>query len=107
LPLWLQKSFGHWTSFAGGGYWFNKTAAGDKDFWQTGWELQRNFGQILSVGAEIFYFTPEEEGGLSETGMNLGVIINFNEEAHFVMSTGGDIHGPNAHFTYAAFLWTV
>jgi hypothetical protein len=106
LPVWFQKSFGKWTTYAGGGYWFNKTAAGDKDYWQAGWELQRDISKGLTFGAEIFAFSPKTEGGSRETGFNAGAMINFNEEHHLLLSAGGDTDGPNTHFAYAAFQWT-
>lgn len=107
IPVWLQKSFGPWTTYVGGGYWFNKTAAGDKDFWQTGWELQRDLSKVLTFGGEIFVFSPKTEGGRGETGLNAGAMINFSEEHHLLFSVGGDTNGPNAHFAYAAFQWTI
>jgi len=105
LPLWLQKSFGPWTTYGGGGYWFNKTASGDKDYWQSGLELQRDFSKLITLGTEIFYFSPKTEGGPEETGLNAGLIINFSEEHHLLFSAGGDTSGPNAHFAYASFQW--
>jgi len=54
LPIWFQKSLGAWTSYAGGGYWFNKTADGDKDHWQSGWQIQRDLSKVVTAGAEIF-----------------------------------------------------
>src|SRR4051794_33943028 len=32
LPLWLQKDFGRWSTYGGGGYWVNP-GAGNRDFW--------------------------------------------------------------------------
>jgi hypothetical protein len=107
LPVWLQKSFGPWMSYVGGGYWFNKTAAGDKDYWQTGWELQRDLSKVLTLGAEIFSFSPKMDGGPNETGLNAGAMINLSEEHHILLSAGGDTNGPNTHFAYAAFQWTI
>ncbi len=107
IPVWLQKSFGPWTTYAGGGYWFNKTAAGDKDFWQGGWVLQRDLSKALTLGAEIFTFTPEDESVTSETGLNAGAIINLSDEHHILFSAGGDTNGPNTRFAYAAFQWTI
>jgi hypothetical protein len=106
LPVWLQKSFGPWTTYGGGGYWFNKTAAGDNDYWQAGLQLQRDFSKLLTAGAEIFSYTQKAEGGTCETGLNAGLILNFTDEHHLLLSAGGDTNGPNQHFAYAAFQWT-
>ena len=39
LPIWLQKNFGPWTTYGGGGYWINP-GVGNKNYWFTGWLLQ-------------------------------------------------------------------
>jgi hypothetical protein len=107
VPVWIQKSFGPWTSYAGGGYWFNKTSAGDTNYWQAGWQVQRDLSKALTVGAEIFNFSSRSQGDPGETALNAGLIINFNEEHHLLLSAGGDTYGPNTRFAYAAFQWTL
>lgn len=94
LPLWFQKSFGSWSSYAGGGYWINP---GDnrKNFWFTGWQIQRDFSELLSLGAEIFYITADTEDGGDSSGFNVGAILNLTEAHHLLFSIGQDIHGPN------------
>ena len=33
LPVWVQKSFGDWTTYGGGGYWLNKhRSTGDRNY---------------------------------------------------------------------------
>ena len=32
LPVWLQKSFGQWLTYGGGGYWINP-GTGNRDWW--------------------------------------------------------------------------
>jgi hypothetical protein len=32
LPVWLQKDFGKWTIYGGGGYWINP-GTGNKNWW--------------------------------------------------------------------------
>jgi len=53
LPLWLQKSWGPWTTFGGGGYWFNP-GVGRRNWVYTGWVLQRDLSKTLTLGAELF-----------------------------------------------------
>jgi hypothetical protein len=105
LPIWLQKSLGPWQTYGGGGYWRNP-GNGNKDYWFFGWQAQRDLSKRLTVGAEIFHSTPSMEGGPHRTGFNVGAIINFSEEHHFIFSAGRDIHGDNLFSTYAAYLWT-
>src|SRR5208282_6020334 len=59
-PLWLQKSFGtekQWTTFGGGGFWYNP-GHDDRNFFQLGWELQRDLNKTLTLGGEVYHETP-------------------------------------------------
>jgi hypothetical protein len=105
LPLWLQKSWGPWTSYGGGGYWINP-GTGNKNYWYAGWLLQRNIFKWLALGAEVFHTTPPTRDGQHETGYNLGAMVNIAETHHFLISAGTDIHGSANSFFYAAYLAT-
>ena len=105
LPIWLQKSWGPWTTYGGGGYWRNP-GDGNKDYWFFGWEGQRDLSKKLTLGAEAFYNTASTEEGTYRLGFNVGVIINFTDEHHFIFSAGRDFHGENLFSAYAAYLWT-
>ena len=105
LPLWLQKSLGPWTTYGGGGYWINP-GQGNRDYWSFGWEAQRDISEQLTIGVEIFHKTPAEEGGDSETGFNVGAIINFNQMHHLLLSTGRDLSGPNLASFYISYQLT-
>lgn len=105
LPVWIQKSWGPWTTYGGGGYWRNP-GAGNKDYWLTGWELQRDLSKFLTLGGEIYHTTPSEEGGESSTIINLGGFYNFDEGHHLLFSAGTGIHGPNLFSGYLAYQWT-
>jgi hypothetical protein len=104
-PIWLQKSWGPWTTYGGGGYWFNKSGD-NKNFWQTGWEIQRKISETITFGAEIFNMSPSAKEESDRTGFNIGAIINFSEEHHLLLSAGRDIHGPNNLTAYLAYQWT-
>ena len=105
LPIWLQKSWGPWTSYGGGGYWLNP-GAGNQNYWYTGWLIQREITKWLAVGGEIFYQTPPTRDGEYQTGYNLGAIVSFTDNHHFIFSAGSDIRGPNLFSFYAAYLLT-
>ena len=53
FPLWLQKSWGPWTTYGGGGYAINP-APEQRNYSFGGWLLQRDFGERLTLGGEIF-----------------------------------------------------
>ncbi len=71
LPLWLQKDWGPWTSYGGGGYWVNP-GTGNRNWWFTGIMLQRQISAKLYLGGEIFHTTAQTVGGSSATAFNLG-----------------------------------
>jgi hypothetical protein len=105
LPVWLQKSWGPWTTYGGGGYWFNP-GGGNRNFWQTGWLVQRDITKALTVGAEIFYFGRDTLAGRGRTGYNAGGIFNMSEEHHILFSAGRDITGDNRLSVYLGYQWT-
>jgi hypothetical protein len=105
LPLWLQKSFGKFTTYGGGGYWINP-GTGNKDYWLLGWEAQYDLSDALTLGGEIYHYTASTTDGGDRTGFNLGGIINIDKHNHFLFSTGTDIHGPTLLSFYAAYQLT-
>jgi hypothetical protein len=87
LPLWLQKSFGEWQTYGGGGYWINP-GAGNKNYWFAGWQLQRKITEQLTLGGEIFHQTADTVGARDSTGFNLGGFFDFTENHHLLFSFG-------------------
>ncbi len=53
LPLWLQKSWGPWTTYGGGGAVLN-SAPGQRNYPFGGWLVQRDFGPHLTLGGELW-----------------------------------------------------
>lgn len=105
LPLWLQKDFGDWTTYGGGGYWHNP-GLGNRDNWFFGWLLQRKITDNLVLGGELFHqtaetinVTPYDKGS---SGFNLGGIYDFNEAYHVLFSAGRGIQNVDTadKFTY-------
>lgn len=105
LPLWFQKSWGPWTTYGGGGYWINQ-GPGNKNWWFTGWLLQREITKQFTLGAEIFHRTISREGGEESTGFQLGAIFNLTDNHHILMSAGRDFDGPNLFTAYLAYQFT-
>jgi hypothetical protein len=104
-PLWLQKGWGPWLTYGGGGHWSNP-GEGNKDYWLFGWEAQREMSRVVTLGAEVFYNTKTTEEGTSRTGFNAGAIVNFSDDHHLLFSTGRDIHGDNRFSAYLAYQYT-
>ncbi len=105
LPLWLQKTWGTWTSYGGGGYWINP-GPGNRDYWMFGWEAQKDISKSLTVGAEIVHNTPRAVGGTDETALNFGALVCVKKGQVIMFSAGRDIRGPNRFFAYMAYYWT-
>ena len=87
LPVWLQKKWGEWQSYGGGGYWVNR-AADARNHWFFGWQLQREISEHLTLGGELFHNTEQVSGEGSSTGFNLGGFYNFDEHNHLLFSAG-------------------
>lgn len=87
LPVWLQKDFGDWTTYGGGGFWSNP-GAGNRDYWFAGWLLQYQVTKSLALGGEVFHQTADTIGGGDTTGFNLGGIYDFSEHYHLLFSGG-------------------
>ncbi len=90
LPVWLQKDFGNWTTYGGGGLWRNP-GTGNRDTWFAGWLLQYQVSKSLALGGEIVHQTADTLGGGDTTGFNLGGIYDFSEQYHLLFSGGRNL----------------
>lgn len=75
LPVWIQKSFGDWTTYGGGGRAFN-SAAGMRNYNFGGWLLQRKISDDLILGGELFSQGATSVDGKSTTFLNFGGFYN-------------------------------
>ena len=105
LPLWLQKDFGKWTTYGGGGYWHNP-GPDNKDYWFFGWEVQREISKGLTLGGELYHSTRSAVDDGGHTGFNIGMIVYLNDNHNILLSAGRDLHGDNLFQSYAAYLYT-
>lgn len=113
LPVWLQKDLGKWTTYGGGGYWINP-GLGNRNYWFTGWLLQRQITKQLALGGEVFHQTANMVGRTGATGFNIGGQYDFSEHHHLLFSAGHGslsyaVNGAAAShpFTwYFAYQWT-
>lgn len=105
LPVWLQKEAGAWTSYGGGGYWINP-GLGNRNWWYSGWLIQRQVLPNLAVGAEVYHETPKTDAGGSDTKMNLGLVWDIDDSRHVLASVGPVVQGPSGYQAYLAFQLT-
>lgn len=105
LPIWMQKSWGAWTTYGGGGYWINP-GPGNRNYWMLGWEVQRDLSKSITVGAEVISNSQRAVGETGETGFNLGALLSTGKGQILMFSGGRDFHGPNHFYAYVAYYWT-
>jgi hypothetical protein len=106
IPVWLQKSWGPWTTYGGGGYLAN-VASDPVNSWFIGWEAQRDFSKALTLGGEIFGTVVPSQRADNELAFTIGAIVNFSEDHHLLFSAGRDIVGHNDFMFYAAYQLTI
>ena len=105
VPLWLQKSFGKWTTYGGYGWWRNP-GEGQRNWSYTGWLLQREVAESLTLGGEVFRTTASTQDGSNAVGWNLGAVINLNEHHHILVSAGRNFSGPSETHAYLGYQFT-
>ena len=106
FPVWLQKSWGAWTSYGGGGYFVNP-GSGNKDYWLGGWEIQRDLGESLTLGGELFGTTAQVEGGKGAINFNIGGQFNLGQKHHLLFSIGRSFSQEPDLTAYVAYQLTV
>ena len=105
LPVWLQKTWGPWTAYGGGGYEINP-GVGLQNYGFVGGVLQNQVAKPVLVGVEVYHQTASEVGGRDETAFNVGTVIDLSEAHHLLFSAGRSINGPTDFQCYFAYQWT-
>lgn len=108
LPLWIQKSWGPWTSYGGGGEAI-VTEPGSRNYPFAGWLVQREIGKKLMLGAELF-----GHGALGETAgstrgsvmADLGGTYEFKPGFDLLFAAGHTVAGQAETYSYLALYWT-
>jgi hypothetical protein len=95
LPLWLQKSFGGWLAFGGGGYSL-EPGSRSKDSWFYGANLGRMVSDQLFLGAEVFHKKATRIGAPAGTTLTLGGAYDFSARYHAYFSVGRGLENPSA-----------
>ena len=106
LPGWLQKAFGPWTVYGGGGYDINP-GEGNRDWRFVGAVVQRQVLENVVIGGELYHRTSMETGGRSDTAFNVGTVIDVSDRHHILVSVGRSIDGPTDFQTYIAYQLTL
>lgn len=95
LPVWLQKDFGDWSTFGGGGCVLN--GGGDsQDYCLVGWALTRRIRPDLQLGVEIVHQGADTKGGRVFTGSGAGLIYDLSEHVHLLAYAGPGLQNAGA-----------
>ena len=108
LPIWMQKSFGAWTVFGGGGY-TNNPGPGNRDFVNYGIALQNQVTDNLALGVELFGQGKDAIDSHPSTAVGLAALFDFDENWHLVGSVNTGIVNAREsdQFSYnLALKWT-
>jgi hypothetical protein len=109
LPVWIQKDFGSWTTYGGGGYEV-VPQVDYKNFWYGGWLLQRDIGNDWTLGGEIFTHGPEGTATpqtQAATMFDFGGYYYFEKPAfQLLFCLGQSFVGQPETYAYFGLYWT-
>lgn len=93
LPIWLEKHFGPWKVYGGGGYTIQGATQGRNSVF-LGLGVLRQVTDKLSLGAEIFHREPRHAGAPGSTNINIGAGYDFDERYSLYFSVGRGVQNP-------------
>jgi len=109
VPIWVQKSFGPWTTYGGGGITI-VPADGYRNFPFAGWLVQRDIGKKITLGTEVFFHGPE---GIATahtrpaTMIDLGGYYKFRDPGfQLLFCYGHTAIGQSETYAYLGLYWT-
>jgi hypothetical protein len=105
LPIWVQRSFGPWTTYGGGGYTFNH-GRGGRDVPFAGWLLQRELSERLTLGGELYAMGRSADDTPATTLVNAGGIASLGCGWSLLFSLGQSVAGERNRVGYLAFYST-
>jgi hypothetical protein len=106
LPVWIQKSWGKFTTYGGGGYWINP-GGDNKNSVFAGWQAQYDFTETLSLGGEVYYESPDTKDGINDISFKVGGLINLNTENHLLFSIGHSFENTDLVSGYLGYQLTI
>jgi hypothetical protein len=105
LPIWLQKDWGPWTTYGGGGFVMNH-ARGERDYWFGGWALMRRLSRALTLGTEVFDQGAQAVSERGSTFVTLGGYWRVPDCDCQLLFDGGDsVAGEHHVLGYLGLYW--
>jgi len=105
MPLWIQKSWGPWTSYGGGGEAI-VPAEGMKNYPFAGLLVQRTLTKKVMLGTELYGHGAITTDSGSSTMLDLGGTYEFKEGFDLLFAGGHSVHGEPETYAYLALYWT-
>lgn len=103
LAIWLSKDINQWTMFGGGGY--NINPGPDRlNWWFAGLGITRELDPTWTIGAEIYYTTPEGQGLKNSTAFNIGAIYNISDMHHLMISAGRNLINARENNEFSTYI---
>lgn len=94
LPVWLEKDWGQWSAFGGGGCAINR-GGNSQDYCEAGVVVTRQVRKELQVGLELFHQTADTIGGKDMTSIGAGVRYDMNGHLHLLGYVGRGIENAD------------
>jgi hypothetical protein len=103
LPVWLQKDFGPWSMFGGGGYAINP-GVGSRNYWTGGVAVSRQVTPKLLIGIEADRKGADTVGGQGSTSLGLDGIYQLKAPFRLLASGGPIFEDSGGAAGFHAFL---
>jgi len=105
LPVWLEKDWGKWSAFGGGGCVIDDS----RNFCLAGWTLTRQVLPDLQIGAELVHQTADTKGGRAMTAIGAGLKYDIDDNYHLLAYAGPGLQNAaetDRYSWYASILFT-
>jgi len=107
LPLWLQKDWGHWTTYGGGGFQVVTNQSQNEASPFGGWLLQRDIGKKWTLGAEVYSHGTDGPQTKATTMIDGGGYYYFkNPGFQLLFAYGHSVSGQSENYAYLGLYWT-
>lgn len=107
LPLWLEKDWGAWTVFGGGGCVISSDSS--ENHCLAGGVATRQVLEKLRLGVEVSYQSAQANGTLPTTTVGMGAQYDLTDHYHLLGYFNRGVQNPNEtdqYSWYAALLFT-
>lgn len=105
LPVWVQKSYGPWTTYGGVGYQIDR-ASGMTDSVFAGCLVQRQITTRLILGAEVYHQTAQAEGARYTTFTDVGGYYTLHGDVSLLFMVGHTVAGEAHSVGYLGLYYT-